>query len=233
MDKCDVLIVGGGPAGSTLAWALRDSGLRIVLLDKQSFPRNKVCAGWITPAVLESLQLDESDYRQYHTMQAIHGFRISRIGGREVETKIQDEPLSFGIRRYEFDHYLLQRSGANVVSREPFREMIRVGDHWIVNGKFSSSLVVGAGGHFCPVARHLGARPGKGEITVAAQETEFPMSRQQMDLCSIDSRIPELFFCEDLRGYGWVFRKEEYINIGLGREDQHRRVFKGQWKNKI
>ena len=72
------------------------------------------------------------------------------------------------------------------------------------------------------MARSLGARPGKGEITVAAQEIEFPMSPEQHDLCHIDSRIPELFFCEDLRGYGWVFRKGEYINIGLGREDQHR-----------
>lgn len=222
MEQCDVLIVGGGPAGSSLAWGLRDSGLRIVILDKQSFPRNKVCAGWITPAVLESLQIDEGHYRNHHTMQAIHGFKISRMGSREVETTIQDKPLSFGIRRFEFDNYLLQRSGAAVITGEPFREMTRVDSRWIVNGKFSSSLVVGAGGHFCPVARSLGARPGKGEITVAAQEIEFPMSQQQMNLCRIDSKIPELFFCEDLKGYGWVFRKGQYINIGLGREDQHR-----------
>ena len=53
MKQVDVLIVGGGPAGSTLAWALRDSGLDVTILDKQTFPRDKVCAGWVTPAVME------------------------------------------------------------------------------------------------------------------------------------------------------------------------------------
>lgn len=221
MEQCDVLIVGGGPAGSSLAWGLRDTGLRVMILDKQTFPRNKVCAGWITPAVLKSLKVEGEHYRRNHTMQAIHGFRISRLEGKEVATTQHAQPLSFGIRRFEFDHYLLQRCSADVVA-EPFGEMLRTGNHWTVNGRYKTSLLVGAGGHFCPVARQLGARPGKGEITVAAQEIEFPMSAQQQQDCHIDGRIPELFFCTDLKGYGWAFRKGEYINIGLGREDQHR-----------
>ena len=221
MDKYDVLIVGGGPAGSSLAWGLRNSGLRVMVMDKKSFPRNKVCAGWITPAVLESLKIDEEHYRCGHTMQPIHGFRIGHMDGKEVETTLQERPLSFGIRRFEFDHYLLQRCGADIVA-EPLIELTRSGNDWIVNGRYQTPLLVGAGGHFCPVARHLGARPGKGEITVAAQEIEFPMTDRQQQGCRIDGRIPELFFCADLKGYGWVFRKGEYLNVGLGREDQHR-----------
>ena len=58
MESCDVLIVGGGPAGSTCAWQLRQAGLDVLVMDKQTFPRDKVCAGWITPAVVESLELD-------------------------------------------------------------------------------------------------------------------------------------------------------------------------------
>jgi len=221
MEQYDVLIVGGGPAGSSLAWALRDTGLRVMVLDKKSFPRNKVCAGWITPAVLESLKIDEVHYRREHTMQPIHGFRVSRMDGKEVETTRQEQPLSFGIRRFEFDYYLLQRCGADVVA-EPLVELKRSGNNWVVNDRYRTSLLVGAGGHFCPVARHLGARPGTGEITVTAQEIEFPMTTRQQEDCRIDGRIPELFFCADLKGYGWVFRKGEYLNIGLGREDQHR-----------
>ena len=52
METCDVLIVGGGPAGSSCAWKLGQSGLNVVILDKARFPRHKVCAGWITPPVL-------------------------------------------------------------------------------------------------------------------------------------------------------------------------------------
>ena len=51
---CDALIVGGGPAGSSCARQLRRAGLDVLIMDKQEFPRDKVCAGWITPAVVGS-----------------------------------------------------------------------------------------------------------------------------------------------------------------------------------
>jgi flavin-dependent dehydrogenase len=62
MDSCDVLIAGGGPAGSSCAWMLRSSGLDVAILDKETFPRNKVCGGWITPAVLDELEIDPAEY---------------------------------------------------------------------------------------------------------------------------------------------------------------------------
>lgn len=109
MAAYDVLIVGGGPAGSTLAWYLRDSGLRVAIMDKAEFPRDKTCAGWVTPEVMQELQLDLADYQQHNTLQAVSGFRTSHMGGREVDTRIADEPVSYGIRRSEFDAYLLKR----------------------------------------------------------------------------------------------------------------------------
>ena len=58
MDSCDVLIVGGGPAGSSCAWKLARGGLDTIVLDKSCFPRHKVCGGWITPAVLSELDIE-------------------------------------------------------------------------------------------------------------------------------------------------------------------------------
>src|SRR5258708_3815172 len=110
MDTCDVLVVGGGPAGSTCAWKLRAAGLDVVVLDKKPFRRDKRCAGWITPAVVEELELDVSDYGASRVFQPITGFRTGMIGGRIVHSRY-DRPVSFGIRRCEFDDYLLRRSG--------------------------------------------------------------------------------------------------------------------------
>jgi len=62
MDSCDVLVVGGGPAGSTCAGRLVRAGLDVVVIDKSSFPRDKVCAGWITPEVVRLLELDLPAY---------------------------------------------------------------------------------------------------------------------------------------------------------------------------
>jgi len=218
----DLLIVGGGPAGSTLAWALRDSGLQIAILDKHDFPRDKVCAGWVTPAVIDELALDIGDYHQGRTFQPIYGFRVSQLGGREVVARYSEQPASYSIRRCEFDHYLLQRSGAELLLGEKFASMQKTEDGWLVNDRYRARLVVGAGGHFCPVVRAMGAKLGRGETVVAAQEIEFEMTPEQAAVCPVEADVPELFFCKDLKGYGWVVRKNDFLNIGLGREDNHK-----------
>jgi geranylgeranyl reductase family protein len=219
MDAYDVLIVGAGPAGSSCAWKLRDTGLTTVIIDKQTFPRNKVCGGWITPSVLDELEINPTDYSQNRVLQAIHGFRTSRMGGREVETDY-GKPISYGIRRCEFDDFLLQRCGARIHQGVPLTSLERCGDHWIANGQIRARTVVGAGGHTCPVARYQGALPRR-EISVLAQETEFEMTKSQQELCSIQPEIPELYFCPDMKGYGWCVRKRNFLNIGLGRLDPH------------
>ncbi len=220
MDTCDVLVIGGGPAGSTCARQLRRGGLDVAVMDKAGFPRDKVCAGWITPGVVQLLQLDSADYAREHVMQPIGAFRTGMIDGRDVKTRY-DDVISFGIRRCEFDHYLLQRSGARLHLEQSLNSMERVDGRWIVNQSISTPLIIGAGGHFCPVARFLGAKLGADVPTVAAKEIEFEMSDEQLGRCRVRPDTPELYFTQDLKGYGWCFRKGRYLNIGLGREDSH------------
>lgn len=221
MESCDALVIGGGPAGSTCAGALTRHGLDVLVLDQKVFPRDKVCAGWITPAVLEALHIDAADYSAGRVLQPITGFRTGMIDGTEVETRYRHN-VSYGIRRCEFDHYLLARSGARLRLGEPVRSLERRSDGWIVNGEIETPLLIGAGGHFCPVARALGAQSSAPESVVAAKEIEFAMDAAQEKACSVRPDTPELFFCKDLKGYGWCFRKGSYLNIGLGREDRHR-----------
>lgn len=217
MDACDVLIVGGGPAGSSCAWALRNSGLDVVILDKQIFPRDKVCGGWITPTVLEQLEIDPSEYAAHHLLQPITSFRVGRIGGQAVETDY-GKPVSYGIRRREFDHYLLKRSNARLMLGTTLTSLKRTNNEWIANDQLRASVVIGAGGHFCPVARLVGNKK-PGEPAVVAQETEFEMDARQQSACRVKSEKPELYFCPDMKGYGWCFRKGNFMNIGLGRAD--------------
>lgn len=215
---CDCLVVGGGPSGSSCARALVHSGRDVLVLDKAGFPRDKVCAGWITPTIVEELDIDLDDYRSARTLQPITGFRTGLIGGRQISTQYV-RVVSYGIRRCEFDHYLLARSGARLRLGEPFKCLRREQDHWIVNDEIRTPLVVGAGGHFCPVARQV-ANPLDEQSVVLAQEIEFEMSPQETVECRVQPEIPELYFCDDLRGYAWCFRKGNFLNIGLGREQE-------------
>jgi menaquinone-9 beta-reductase len=219
MDTCDVLVVGGGPAGSTCAGKLRQAGLDVLLLDKEAFPRDKPCAGWITPEVLTALAIDREEYGRGRVLQAISSFRTGLIHGPEIVTRY-GTTVSYGIRRCEFDHYLLQRSGVRQLLGEPVSALQRDAGEWLVNGHIRARLVVGAGGHFCPVARLLGARIG-GEEVIVAQATEFVMRPDQERLCRLPADTPALFFCRDLKGYGWIFRKGRFLNVGLGRMDRN------------
>jgi len=182
------------------------------------FTRHKVCAGWVTPAVLTSLEVDYNDYAKDHVIQPITSFITGMIGGKEIRTEYK-AVVSYGIRRGESDHYLLKRANVRTDEGVKLEDIRRDGQHWIVNNKYRTPLIIGAGGHFCPVARFMGAKPGSKEAAVKAQEVEFLMSEQQKAQCSVAEETPELYFCPDLLGYGWIFRKGDYLNIGLGRQD--------------
>ena len=221
VDRCDVLVVGGGPAGSSCAWQLRRLGLDAMVLDRSAFPRDKVCAGWITPQIVASLELDLADYGRTRVLQPLHGFNSGMVGGRSVAVRY-GTAISYGIRRCEFDHYLLQRSGARLRLGEAFETALRDGDEWLVNGDIRARYLVGAGGHFCPVSRLLGAQLGRSEHAISAQEIEVALTPEQGRQCAVESRQAELYFCADLEGYGWCVRKGDYLNVGLGRTDNRR-----------
>jgi flavin-dependent dehydrogenase len=238
-----VLIVGGGPAGSACAWKLRRAGLDVLVVDAAPFPRDKVCAGWITPQVVEGLALDLEAYAQGRTLQAITGFCAGVIGSHHEVVVGYDRPVSYGIRRCEFDHYLLQRSQARQELGAPIQTLERHDGLWIatpggpsarhLNLRLTAPMVVGAGGHWCPVARMLNPHPRKGELglrregahqeedapIVVAQEAEFPISGPDAARFATAPDTPELYFSPDLTGYGWCFRKQGYLNVGFGSLD--------------
>ncbi len=221
METYDLIIVGAGPAGSTLAKALEGSGKRALLIDKQDFPRDKTCAGWVTPTVMETLGIDLAEYGVGRTLQPIRRFRIGMMGQPAVEND-HGSVVSYGIRRCEFDDYLLGRTDTPRQLATPVKNITRKDGNWVINDSWSAPLLIGAGGHFCPVAKLIGDGPGSHETVVAAKEVEFEMTQEQARTCEARGDTPELWFCRDLKGYAWVFRKGNYLNVGLGREDNHK-----------
>jgi flavin-dependent dehydrogenase len=216
MNDSDVIVVGGGPAGSSCAAALVRAGLDVTVMDRATFPRDKVCAGWITPPVLEALKLDLEDYGRGRTLQPITGFRTGLLDGPDIVTRYEHE-VSYGIRRCEFDEYLLRRSGARLVTGTPVTSLERADGRWLVNDVWRAPLLVGAGGHFCPVAKQLSPAPDAEQMqrVVAAQEVELVLE-SEADGFRVEPETPELYFAPDLTGYGWCFRKQSVVNVGFG-----------------
>jgi menaquinone-9 beta-reductase len=204
----DVIIVGGGPAGSSAAWALTRAGRSCLVLDKESWPRLKLCAGWITPQVVESLELDLASYpHALITFPAIEMEYFSKRGSRRIVSRYPQH----SIRRCEFDHWLLERSGAEV-RQHTVRQIVRDGNELVVDGEYRARYLVGAGGTSCPVYRALfkEANPRSAEYQIAALEQEIQYDYE-------DPRCLLWLGEFGLVGYSWYVPKGRgWVNVGLG-----------------
>jgi flavin-dependent dehydrogenase len=170
----------------------------------------------VVPLVFDELGLGLTEYCATRVLQPVTGFRTGLIGGRMVETDY-GRPVSYGILRHEFDEFLLRRSQARVKEGLAVTRVLRARDGWIVNG-IRARVLIGAGGHFCPVARYLNGAPEPADL-VAAQEMEFDLDEHPRFTCTVCPEVPLICFCRDLKGYGWCVRKGGHLNLGLGRQD--------------
>ena len=204
MRSADVIIVGGGPAGSSCAWRLKRQGVDCLILDKESFPRHKLCAGWITPEVVDDLELDVATYpHRFLTFKKLL-FHFPVLGIRPLT-------MQHSIRRYEFDAWLLERSGAPVETHT-VRNISKEGDKYVIDQKYRCKHLVGAGGTRCPVYRELfrEINPREKRKQVVTLEQEFPYNYQ-------DDRCHLWFLEKGLPGYAWYVPKADgYINVGIG-----------------
>jgi len=221
MQQTDVIVVGGGPGGSTCARRLVDRGATLRVLDAAIFPRDKVCAGWITPQVIEALQLDIEKYRAGRTWQDITAFRVGSAGSCDDVLVDFGSRVSAGIRRCEFDTFLLQRSGAALETGTPVRSIRREHQLWVIDERWAAPVLIGAAGSACPVSTMLNGRAASDAPLVVAREAEFLLDVDSRGACRVESGIAELYFTEDLAGYGWCVRKGNWMNVGIGRLGRH------------
>jgi flavin-dependent dehydrogenase len=127
----------------------------------------------------------------------------------------------YAIRRIEFDHWLIRRSGVSVATHR-VRSIHRKKNRFVIDNRFECRYLVGAGGTHCPVHRNFmttkPARPEKSRIT--AVEKEF-LGTQHIRDCHI------WYLEQGLPGYAWYLpKKDGWINIGIGGK-QHRLTARG------
>ena len=204
ISSTEVLIVGGGPAGSSCAWRLKHAGVDSLILDQHAFPRFKACAGWITPELVRDIELDPAEYPYSFTTYT--SFKVSVRG-----FKFTLRTRQHAIRRIEFDDWLLRRSGVPL-QRHTVKKIERVRNGYLVDGKYLGKYLIGAGGTHCPVYRTFfqSAHARQEGKLIVAQEEEFPYSFK-------DDRCYLWFMENKLPGYAWYVPKANgYVNVGLG-----------------
>jgi len=204
MRSVEVLIVGGGPAGASAAWQLRRAGRDVLILDRERFPRLKLCAGWITPEVVAELGMDVNTY----PYSLISYPRLRMQFGR---WRVPVPCVQHSIRRFEFDAWLLERSGAEVLEHN-VRHIVADGAGYVIDDAFRCRYLIGAGGTRCPVYRTLfkELNPRASELQIVTLEHEIRYDWRERD-CYL------WFFGHGLPGYSWYVPKERgWLNVGVG-----------------
>ncbi len=203
--------MGGGPAGSTCGWHLTRHNRDVLILDKTSFPRLKLCAGWITDKVMADLEFDQTSYPH-------------EILDLTMRTHIAGLPFSFhglpthgknySIRRTEFDDWLLKRSNTKVVQHN-VKSIRRDEELYIIDDQYSCRYLVGAGGTMCPVRREIfpNSRMKSRQLTTLEHEFKYPAREE---ICHL------YFLYRGIQGYSWYVPKGDgYVNIGIGGKSKY------------
>ncbi len=219
-SRFDVLVVGGGPAGSIAAFVLARGGARVALLDKAKFPRDKACGDIIGPRALQLL----ADIG----VPAPKGRNVGEIvvvgpTGRRVHLPC-GEGLTYpghgtAVTRTIFDsmlHDVAVEAGATPVhghAVEPLELEGRIDGYRLSDGmELRADFVIGADGATSRVAGAAGMVDTKRVLWGFAVRTYLP---QAVDLPSIVFWEPAPW--QGFPGYGWVFPGATGgANVGLG-----------------
>lgn len=231
----DAVVVGGGPAGSTAAYLLGKAGHRVALLEKQTYPRVKVCGGCLSQKSVRFLD------RVFHLpigalrREGLIDFTGTRyalyIGSSRILAEDLVEPLYF-TRRERYDAHLARmaaeagaevHTGVEVVRVDHVRRTVTTSD----GDRYAARVLIGADGIHSRVRRSLPEsvvdperwRENLGwalELAIPRKEAEALANRDGPIHLDDKLATPYLVFAACRWGYGWVFPNREAIVVGIG-----------------
>jgi geranylgeranyl reductase family protein len=207
--RFDVLVVGGGPAGSTTALRLARAGASVLLADKASFPRDKPCGGGLTMRAVRACPVDPTPVVEEFVDQVELRFRF-----RASVVRTARAPVVWMTQRRRLDAFLLDCAReAGVEVREQARPELEPGStaFALAGERFEAQVVVGADGANGVTGRHFDL--GNDISHGVAYEGNIGYDRLARDRYARRA-VVELAGIPG--GYGWVFPKAEHANVGVG-----------------
>ncbi len=211
----DVIIAGGGPAGSIAAERAARSGLDVLMLEKAVYPRHKTCGGGVTQKALDIIGGIDKGLIERETFGARIFLPDYRNFAGMLETRV-----AVMTRRANLDHWLANRAGdrgAVVHDGEAVKDVLFTEDCVEVvtsENRYRSRMIIGSDGVNSTVARRSGIRTRWGADIGMCLEAEVELGETGVDEC-VDDKLIEFYFIGD-RGYGWMFPKRDHISIGIG-----------------
>ncbi len=210
----DVIVVGGGPAGASAARRCAKLGLSTLVIDKEIFPRDKLCGGGLSEQAISYLDFD---LPSKIIEKEIFGARV-HFDSLQVEAKTVHR-VAVMVSRIDFDRLLLDKAldmGAELLEGNSVIAL-NINDNYIEvvarNKKYKAKLVVGADGFYSVVAKYVRRTYQKKEYGVCV-EAKIESVDNVVDAFNLN--VVDIHFGIVRNGYGWIFPHRGYLSVGIG-----------------
>lgn len=218
----DIAIIGAGPSGCACALALHGSGLRVVLIEKDTFPRDKICGDAIPGPAFKAMDKINGEWgeamRQFSDKADVRTSQVFSPSGKTIT--LDWVTYAYNSKRLNFDNFLIQfvRSETQTTVIENSRlQQISVENEGIIcqfqdNSTLKASIIIGCDGANSIVTRQLGQFDLRDSHSCAAVRAYYK------GVEGLKNGVNEFhFFNEMLPGYFWIFPLENgFSNVGFG-----------------
>jgi len=223
MMTCDVLIVGAGPAGTAAAITATRHGLKVIVIDKATFPRDKCCGDGLTTLALRELEKLQFDPSTVPSWQDIDAAWLRSPSGREVRLPMPTSGKFAAITpRLELDNALViqaRNAGVTILENCSYDSMTVNTESVCVSVThdnnpllITASWLIAADGMWSPVRKSLG-------VSESGYLGEWHAFRQYANNVTgvANERLIVWFEKDLLPGYAWSFPlPNNRVNIGFG-----------------
>ena len=206
MIKFPVVIIGAGPAGASCAYQLSKFGIDNAILEKESLPRPKVCAGGITARINKLFDFDITCLVHRQVRQILFSYEM-----KEKFILSWPDPFIYTIERANFDYYLAQKAAEKGTKIYDNTKVEKVeGENIYTNkGVFKAHYVVDAGGASSFLSKKVKLR--RRWVKTLQVEVKVPLNilEKYTEKIRADLNLIPL-------GWAWVFPKKDHLTVGIG-----------------
>lgn len=209
----DVAIIGAGPAGSSLGYRLSQNGYQGIILEKEVFPRKKLCAGGLPAKVLEVIPFDIHPVVENEVIKVTLSYKL-----QNDFKKSYNKVLIYTVDRQNFDDFFVKqaiKAGIDFLEGEKVERITLSNNIFYIgttNKQIKSKILVGADGARSFVAQAFDFKPI--DIYHLGLQAEFSKKYIKGFLGDWNKTI-YLDWGSIKNGYAWIFPKKKSISVGV------------------
>ncbi|MBC7472690.1 MAG: NAD(P)/FAD-dependent oxidoreductase [Candidatus Sericytochromatia bacterium] len=236
----DVIIVGAGPSGSSLAAFLSKQNKKVLIVDKSTFPRDKVCGECISPGALNILdELGIKSELDKLNIEKTRGVTFKAPNQKAAKIYYPNNKYGYAISRRKLDKLVLDiaNSNSNVTSIESFNlksisvekeQVIITGIKNNVEQNFTAKMLVGADGRYSSVAKILNMYDLQDKHSRSVYVATFEGIKDLDDTINLEVQSNKLQYLISKQSEGLTS-----VAVVINQQEEHQKINKESFINMV